>query len=87
MKNSFRLVVAQLNPRAGDLTGNANKVRIAYKTAKNMNANFIAFPEMFLIGYQVGDLVRKPAFTSEVMSLIEDLAKENVVFPAKAVVA
>ena len=76
MKNSFRLVVAQLNPRAGDLTGNANKVRIAYKTAKNMNANFIAFPEMFLIGYQVGDLVRKPAFTSEVMSLIEDLAKE-----------
>ena len=74
MDNSFRLVVAQLNPKAGDLEGNAKKVRLAFQEAKEMNANLVAFPEMFLIGYQVGDLVRKPAFVTEVMSLVDILA-------------
>ena len=76
MDNSFRLVVAQLNPKAGDLEGNAKKVRLAFQEAKEMNANLVAFPEMFLIGYQVGDLVRKPAFVTEVMRLVDILASE-----------
>ena len=76
MDNTFRLIIAQLNARAGDLAGNAKKVRKAFKTAQKLNANYIAFPEMFLIGYQVGDLVRKPAFVKEVMSLVEELAAE-----------
>jgi NAD+ synthase len=76
MDNSFRLVVAQLNPRAGDLEGNAKKVRLVFQEAKEMNANLVAFPEMFLIGYQVGDLVRKPAFITEVMRLVDVLALE-----------
>ena len=76
MDNSFRLVVAQLNPKAGDLEGNAKKVRLAFQEAKEMNANLVAFPEMFLIGYQVGDLVRKPAFVTEVMKLVDILASE-----------
>ena len=76
MNNSFRLVVAQLNPKAGDLEGNAKKVRLAFQEAKKMNANLVAFPEMFLIGYQVGDLVRKPAFVTEVMKLVDILALE-----------
>ena len=76
MDNSFRLVVAQLNPKAGDLEGNAKKVRLAFQKAKGMNANLVAFPEMFLIGYQVGDLVRKPAFVAEVMRLVDILALE-----------
>ena len=76
MDNSFRLVVAQLNPKAGDLEGNAKKVRLAFQEAKEMNANLVAFPEMFLIGYQVGDLVRKPAFVNEVMRLVDILASE-----------
>ena len=42
MKNSFRLVVAQLNPRAGDLEGNAKKVRLVFQEAKEMNANLVA---------------------------------------------
>ena len=76
MNNSFRLVVAQLNPRAGDLEGNAKKVRLVFQEAKEMNANLVAFPEMFLIGYQVGDLVRKPAFITELMRLVDVLALE-----------
>ena len=76
MDNVFRLVVAQLNPKAGDLEGNAKKVRLAFQEAKEMNANLVAFPEMLLIGYQVGDLVRKPAFVTEVMKLVDILALE-----------
>ena len=76
MDNTFRLIIAQLNARAGDLAGNAKKVRKAFKTAQDINANYIAFPEMFLIGYQVGDLVRKPAFVNEVMCLVQELAVE-----------
>ena len=82
MDNSFRLVVAQLNPKAGDLEGNAKKVRLAFQEAKEMNANLVAFPEMFLIGYQVGDLVRKPAFVTEVMKLVDILALEFELGPS-----
>ena len=87
MDNTFRLIIAQLNARAGDLAGNAKKVRKAFKTAQKLNANYIAFPEMFLIGYQVGDLVRKPAFVKEVMSLVEELAAEFETGPSVFFVA
>ncbi len=82
MNNTFRLIIAQLNARAGDLAGNAEKVRQTVKKVKPLNANYIAFPEMFLIGYQVGDLVRKPAFINEVMLLVQELASELKLGPS-----
>ena len=74
MSQRFRLTLAQLNPVLGDLVGNAAKVRLAWDDARAAGADMIAFPEMFITGYNAQDLVMKPAFFRDAMATIEQLA-------------
>ncbi len=74
MADRFRLSLAQLNPTVGDLRGNAALARAAWSQAKDAGADMVAFPEMFLTGYQLQDLVRKPAFAADVQRVLADLA-------------
>ena len=78
MADIFRLTLAQLNPTVGDLAGNAGKARAAFTEAKAACSHFLALPEMFITGYQIYDLVVKPAFASDAMAHIEALAKDLV---------
>lgn len=64
MSERFRLTLAQLNPTVGALDANADQVRAAYAEAQAAGAELIAFPEMFLTGYQTQDLIRKPALVN-----------------------
>jgi NAD+ synthase len=82
MADRFRLTMAQLNPTLGDLSGNAQMVRDAFAEAKAEGCDFLAFPEMFLTGYQLLDMVMKPAFAQEVERVIEGLAAELADGPA-----
>ncbi len=82
MSARFRLTLAQLNPTVGDFAGNAARAREAWSEAKAAGADMIAFPEMFLTGYQVQDLPMKPAFTEHAMRMIEDLATDCADGPA-----
>ena len=75
MAERFRLTLAQLNPKAGDLAGNADMAFAAWEAARDAGADFVALPEMFLTGYQILDLVVKPAFVRDVMARIEKLAR------------
>ena len=77
MADKFRLTLAQLNPTVGDLRGNARIARDAWQQAKDAGADMIAFPEMFITGYQLQDLVKKPAFAMDVQRVLEDLAAEG----------
>ncbi len=74
MAQRFRLTLAQLNPTVGDLEGNVAKARAAWAEARAAGADFVALPEMFATGYQIQDMVLKPAFTSHAMHVIEELA-------------
>jgi len=76
MAGRFRLTLAQLNPTVGDLEGNARLAAESWAAAKAASADMIAFPEMFATGYQVQDLVMKPAFTADAMRRIERLAAD-----------
>ena len=76
MADTFRLTLAQLNPTLGDLKGNAKLVRKAFAKAKAEGSDFLAFPEMFITGYQLLDLVMKQAFAEDVQRLIAELAAE-----------
>ncbi|EPX77209.1 NAD+ synthase [Litoreibacter arenae] len=76
MSDTFRLTLAQLNPTAGDFAGNAAKARDAWRQAKAAGAQMVALPEMFITGYQVHDLVIKPAFTEGAVAAVEQLAKD-----------
>jgi NAD+ synthase len=82
MAERFRLSLAQLNPTVGDLEGNAAMARDAWATARAAGADMVAFPEMFLTGYQLQDLVKKPAFAMDVQRVLTRLAEDCAGGPA-----
>jgi NAD+ synthase len=82
MPGRFRLTLAQLNPTVGDLAGNARMAAESWAAAKAAGADMIAFPEMFLTGYQTQDLGMKPAFVAEAMAFAERLAADCADGPA-----
>ncbi|SDW63777.1 NAD+ synthase [Litoreibacter albidus] len=82
MSDTFRLTLAQLNPTVGDFSGNAAKARDAWQQGKDAGAQMVSLPEMFLTGYQVQDLVLKPAFTKGAMAAVDQLALDCADGPA-----
>jgi NAD+ synthase len=82
MADAFRITLAQLDPVVGDIRGNADQVRAAWLVAKQAGADLVAFPEMFLAGYQPQDLILKPAFLDECEAQIAALAAECADGPA-----
>ncbi|WP_417601089.1 NAD+ synthase [Pararhodobacter oceanensis] len=82
MSQTFRLTLAQLNPTVGALRANADLAREAWREARAAKADMIAFPEMFLTGYQTQDLVQKPAFARDAMAVIAELAADCAEGPA-----
>ncbi len=82
MADRFRLTLAQLNPVVGDLDGNAARARDAWEQARAAGADMVAFPEMFITGYQTQDLVLKPAFHRAAMAAIDALAQSCADGPA-----
>ena len=62
MSEKFKITLAQLNATVGDLKGNADKVITAWGKARDDGSNVIAFPELFITGYNPQDLILKPAF-------------------------
>ncbi|MGV6812255.1 MAG: NAD+ synthase [Brevirhabdus sp.] len=85
MSNRFRLTIAQLNPTVGDLAGNAARARAAWQTARDAGADMLALPEMFLTGYQLGDLVLRPAFQAEAEDMLQKLARDTADGPAMSI--
>jgi NAD+ synthase len=75
MTLSLRIACAQLNPVAGDLSGNAAMARGASDEARKQNAGLLVFPELFVSGYPPEDLVLKPAFVQACMEEVRGLAK------------
>src|SRR6185312_7227666 len=80
--DSLTIVLAQLNPTVGDVTGNTDKVRKARDQAAALGADLVAFPELFIAGYPPEDLVLKPAFQGACRSAVEALARESKDGPA-----
>jgi len=74
MSDTFRLTMAQANPVMGDLRGNADKVRSVWAEAKAAGSDMVAFPEMFIVGYNAQDLIMKPALQAAALDEIEQLA-------------
>jgi len=82
MADKFRLTLAQLNATVGDFAGNAAKALAAWEAGRAAGADMVALPEMFLTGYQTQDLVLKPAFVTDAMAAMEELATKITDGPA-----
>ncbi|WP_316015055.1 NAD+ synthase [Roseobacter sp. HKCCA0434] len=82
MAETFRLILAQLNPTVGDIAGNVEAARAAHGRGAQAGADMVALPEMFATGYQTTDLGRKPAFVADAIGRIEALAEVTADGPA-----
>jgi len=85
MADRFRITLGQLNPTVGDLAGNATLAARTWAEGKAANADLVALPEMFITGYNAQDLVMKRAFQLDVMTHIDQLAKDCADGPALAI--
>ena len=85
MADQFRITLAQVNPTVGDIVGNTHMAREIWSKAKAQDADLVAFPEMFVTGYNTQDLVMKPAFHNAAMRAVHDLAISCADGPAIAI--
>ena len=85
MSDQFKITLAQLNATVGDLKGNADKVMKAWEKARDDQSNIIAFPELFITGYNPQDLILKPAFQKASTETIQKIAEACSQGPAIAV--
>ena len=74
MTQKFQLTMAQLNAAVGDISGNCTQATEAWVAAKDAGSDMVMLPEMFITGYQLQDLVLKPAFILDAMAQVEALA-------------
>lgn len=85
MSDQFKITLAQLNATVGDLKGNADKVMKAWEKARDEQSNIIAFPELFITGYNPQDLILKPAFQKASTEMIQKIAESCSQGPTIAV--
>jgi NAD+ synthase len=72
--DTLRIATAQLNPIVGDISGNLDKARKAYKDAEQHGADIVLFTELFISGYPPEDLVLKPSFLEKCAEAIDEIA-------------
>jgi NAD+ synthase (glutamine-hydrolysing) len=70
----LRLALAQVNPRVGDLDGNAELVVEAAREASEAGAHLLVMPEMVLNGYPVEDLAYRLSFIDATRERVPALA-------------
>lgn len=57
MISTLNILLAQINPTVGDLTGNLSKIVNCIRKAREGKADFLLFPELVLSGYPPDDLL------------------------------
>src|SRR5919109_452021 len=70
----LRLAGAQINPVVGDVDGNVERIRAAYRQAAERRAHLVVFPELAVTGYPPEDLVFKPSFLAASRAAVERVA-------------
>jgi NAD+ synthase (glutamine-hydrolysing) len=70
------LALAQVDPRVGDLDGNARLVRENIARARDAGAELVLFPELVLTGYPPEDLLLKEHFLQATQQALTELAGE-----------
>ena len=71
----LRLALAQVNPRVGDLDGNAELVLAAARDAAAAGAHLLVLPEMVVTGYPIEDLAYRASFIEASRAVVPDLAR------------
>ncbi|MEM9469387.1 MAG: NAD+ synthase [Pseudomonadota bacterium] len=73
--NDLNIILAQLNPTVGDLSGNLKKIQNVRDS--NVDADLIVYSELITCGYPADDLILKPSFIDAIEKQIEQLVEES----------
>lgn len=74
--NKDTIALAQVDPIVGDIEYNFNKAKVYIEWANELKLGAIVFPELFLIGYPVFDMIdRFPNIVEKNVEYLEKLAK------------
>ena len=69
----MKVVMAQLNPVVGDISGNKNRMAELWALSHAEGADLLILPELFLVGYPPRDLLERPSFIAQVDAAINEL--------------
>lgn len=77
MSETLRVVMAQIDPLVGDVSGNVARILRASEQAKReLAADVVVFPEMSLIGYPPEDLLLRHGLYPQIQRALSQLAAE-----------
>ncbi len=76
----MKIVMAQLNPVVGDISGNLTKLRETIDQCPG-DADLVVFSELFITGYPPRDLLERPAFIQRVQAALEEVALMSKEYP------
>lgn len=77
MSNTIQLVMAQINPQVGDISGNVQRIIDAANQAKvEHDADLVVFPEMSLVGYPPEDLLLRHGLYPQIQKALTRLTNE-----------
>ena len=69
----MKIGFAQINPTAGDLSGNYELIIAAYERLAAAGAELVLTPELAVTGYPPQDLVFKSRFVPENIAIVDKL--------------
>ena len=72
----LRIALAQINTTVGDLEGNAALVLRAVHAARDSKSELIVFPELTLTGYPPEDLVLRPQFVRDNLTILDETVRQ-----------
>lgn len=77
MPKEFNLVMAQMDFRVGDISGNVEKiVKSCVRAKEEMNADLVVFSELCLAGYPPEDLLLRDDFNQQVQDAVQQCQQE-----------
>ncbi len=71
MNTHFKIGIAQISPRLGDVAANLALYEQAIARAKNENVELLIFPELSLTGYHLRDMVETVALRQDAPEFIQ----------------
>lgn len=76
----MRIALSQINVTVGDIDGNIDRILQRIKSAKDLEVDLIAFPELSITGYPPEDLVFKTQFINDNLAALQRVvsASENI---------
>lgn len=73
----MKLMMAQLNPVIGDLSGNTHKIIQTLDVAREKGAELVLFPELTICGYPPDDLVYHSSFIDAMEQHLHQIVKAS----------